>query len=380
MGTSKKDNHQIDVVTEKENQQLHKFFQMNLDLMCIAGTDGFFKKINSAFVKVLGFDEEYILKTPFFNFIHPEDLESTIKEIEGLAQGKNTIDFINRYKCADGSYKWFKWKSSVDTETGELFAIAQDITAQKKAENETVKNLQELTNLKFALDQSSLVSATDIEGKILFANEKFVDISGYTDEELIGEDHRILNSGFHEKEFFVDMWKTIASGQVWRNDVKNKAKDGSFYWVDSTIIPMLDKNGKPIKYLSIRSDITEKKKAEEELINAKEMAEEATRAKSDFLSTMSHEIRTPMNGVIGLTHLLIQDNPNISQLDNLKTLQFSAENLLSLINDILDFNKIDSGKIELEKTPFEIKSLLSNVKNSLFIKTHERDNKVKNLL
>ncbi len=220
--------------------------------------------------------------------------------------------------------------------------------------------LAELEEQKFALSQHAIVAITDVRGTITFVNNKCSEISGYSYDEMIGQNHRVLNSGYHDTAFFRNMYRTIAKGNVWHDEICNKAKDGHIYWVDTTIVPFMGENGKPKSYIAIRTDVTERKRAEKELIDARNIAEDAVRAKSAFLASMSHEIRTPMNGVLGMLSLLLDTNLDNDQHHKVTIAQSSAQSLLSLINDILDFSKVDAGKLELEFLDFNLRSMLGN--------------------
>ncbi|MBM7554194.1 PAS domain-containing sensor histidine kinase [Thalassobacillus pellis] len=172
-------------------------------------------------------------------------------------------------KAKDGTYYW------VDTtivpfldnkgRPYQYLAIRKEITEFKRVVDELEQSMQELVDLKFALDESSIVAITDNRGVITYVNDRFCQVSKYTKEELIGRDHSLINSGYHPKSFFKDLWRTIGSGKVWKGEIKNKAKDGTYYWVDTTIVPFLNDNGKPYQYLAIRSEITQRKRVEAEL-------------------------------------------------------------------------------------------------------------------
>lgn len=177
--------------------------------------------------------------------------------------------------------------------------------------------LKEITDYKYALDQSAIVAITDQKGIILYANENFCKISKYDVGELIGQDHRIINSGFHPPSYIRNLWATIASGKIWRGEFRNKAKDGTFYWVDATIVPFLNDKGKPYQYLSIRTDITEKKKLEEKLFEQRraeqlKMTAIALHAQEKERRLIGQELHDNVNQILVGTKLflsLIKEDP-----------------------------------------------------------------------
>ncbi|MDP4169778.1 MAG: PAS domain-containing sensor histidine kinase, partial [Bacillota bacterium] len=196
---------------------------------------------------------------------------------------------------------------------------------------ELKKSMQELMDLKFALDESSIVAITDARGKITYVNEQFCEISKFTSEELIGHDHRIVNSGYHSREFFKEMWKDIGSGKVWKSEIRNRAKDGTLYWVDTTIVPFLNEKGKPYQYLSIRYEITERKRVEEELQN---MMGRIINVQEEERKRLSRNLHDGIGQ--NLYSHLITINRLISEMDHplLQQMQDEAAELIEEIRDI----------------------------------------------
>ena len=192
----------------------------------------------------------------FYSSILGNQNPPSLKKLEQLFKGNlNLVEF----KLGDKEGRILNIKASRVTnpdKTTSFALIIDDITERIKSQEELFERKSLLESERAALNESAIVAETDLQGRITYVNDKFVEISGYSAEELLGKDHRIINSGYHSKSFFKNMWLTISSGKVWKGIIRNKAKNGSFYWVDSSIAPILGKNGKPVKYLAIRFDIT----------------------------------------------------------------------------------------------------------------------------
>ena len=388
---------------KKVETELAQIFNFTPDMICVADFDGYIKRMNPAGLEILGYSLEEICSRPLKSFIHEEDRLQTQEKLTGLFKGESVQKFENRYITKEGKIVWLSWTASPVLEHGMIYAVAKNITEEKKLRelnsevgrllkiggwefdivNETLywsnevhqlhktdpnsflpsldtainfyradfrqtvslnleeciktgesfdfeavivtaekkelwvraygnsefvdgkckrlygsfqdihqqklaaieleKSLNALKDYKFSLDQSAIISFTDKKGVITSVNDNFCNISKYKREEIVGKTHRIINSHYHSKEVFSDLWKTIASGNVWRGELKNKGKDGSYFWVDTTIVPFLNKKKKPTQYLAIRFDITERKKAEQRVIKSNERFEKVTEATNDTI-------------------------------------------------------------------------------------------------
>jgi two-component system CheB/CheR fusion protein len=196
--------------------------------------------------------------------------------------------------------------------------------------DDPVRRLEEMRD---ALDQAAIVASTDHRGVITYVNDKFCEISKYSRDELLGQDHRIINSGHHPKELMRDLWRTIAQGRVWRGELMNRAKDGSTYWVDTTIVPFLNKDGKPRQYLAIRSDITQRKAAEARL-----REQEALTQLGQLAAIVAHEVRNPLAGVRGSLQILESRLPEgMRERDIIAPMIQRIDGLSKTVEDILLF-------------------------------------------
>lgn len=250
--------------------------------------------------------------------------------------------------------------------------------AQMKLELDIGKRKQteeELKKLSQAIEQSPVsVMITDKLGHIEYVNPHFCKVTGYSMEEIIGEHPKVLRGGNLPEYFYDKLWETILSGQTWNGDFINRTKYGEEFWETASIAPITNEDGEITHFVGVKQDITEKKALERELLEAKETAETAVLIKSTFLANMSHEIRTPMSAILGFLDLTLEDSSlSKIQYTNLSKAKKAAKGLLHLINEILDVSKLESGKLELEKYPFDLKKLLENIFTLLDVMAEEKN-------
>ena len=222
-----------------------------------------------------------------------------------------------------------------------------------------VREETEVRQLAEAVRQSPVVVVvTDADGNIQYANPRFFALTGYTPEEVLGKNTRLFKSGLHTMEFYKELWTTITQGLVWRGIFQNKKKNGEVYWEKASISSVCDAQGTIVSYIAVKEDITATLHQQAEMEKAKQRAERANQAKSDFLANISHEIRTPLNAINGYLHLALKTNLTNEQRDYLLRIGEASQTLLDTLNAVLDFSKIEAGRMVLESRPFRLQELL----------------------
>jgi hypothetical protein len=301
--------------------------------------------------------EHYNDSELFFKLVHPDDHKIAVNWTSDSEIGKPKA---YRWVRKDNNIIWSEHRIiPIYDHSKKLIAIegiARDITAQRKTE----ENLKLLSR---AIEQNPVsVVITDTKGNIEYVNPAFCRKSGYSAAEVIGQNPRILKSGHQPNEFYKEMWDTILSGKEWNGEFRNRKKNAEFYWEETVISPITNKHGEITHFVAIKEDVTDKKKMIDDLIAAKEKAEESDRLKTTFLANMSHEIRTPMNGILGFANLLKEPLLTGDEKERfIDIIESSGQRMLNTINDLMDISKIESGVIEVSYSEVDLHEILNSL-------------------
>lgn len=303
-------------------------------------------------------DEHYTNAELFFKLVHPGDIKNVVFWPDSEEEIRKSR--IYRLVRKDEKIIWTEHRNiPIYSENGALIAvegIARDISARRLAE----ENLKLLSR---AIHQNPIsIVITDINGTIEYVNPAFCKKSGYSAEEAIGKNPRILKSEHQTPEFYEELWNTILSGKEWIGEIQNKTKSGEHFWEETVISPITGENGEITHFVAIKEDVTLRKLMIEDLIAAKEKAEESDRLKSAFLANMSHEIRTPMNGILGFANLLKEPHLTGEEKEHfIEIIESSGNRMLNTINDLVDIAKIESGMVEINNSEVHINEVLQSL-------------------
>lgn len=317
--------------------------------------------VNQAFLDMYGFNtlDEYI-KTPSEKYYTPESFKQHLKRKEKRMKGEYVDpEYEIQINRTDKEIRHLHIHRKVIGWNGisRVHVICQDLTEKKKAE----KQLQLLSR---SVEQSPVsIVITDPLGDIQYINPKFTELTGYTENEVIGKNPRFLKSGEHSKEFYQNLWETILSGKEWRGEFHNKKKDGELYWENAVISPIIDENGSITHFVEAKMDISEKKRMIIDLKIAKEKAEESDQLKSSFLANLSHEIRTPLNVILGFTEMLTQCKDLAPETIEEYTaiIKRNTDDLLQIISNVVDISKLEIGQVKIVKKKVHIQLLLNEL-------------------
>jgi PAS domain S-box-containing protein len=352
------------------------FFSISSEIMGIMNAQSLaFEEVNEAFCRITGYVKQEVIGKRWIQFISKDDLLDTLVVLkEGLHQGGEIREFDNRIICKDGSERWISWSAVL--RKGQWFINGRDVTRRREID----KKLNDSNRL--LVDSQSIAHVGsweyDPDNQYVYWSEEMFRLCGLEPSPHPPSFQAFLEMLHPEDAAALANLVEIAiqKGVPYYDEARLLLPDGTIRYVIGQG-QLKTEGARSRRVIGTIMDITERKLAEMELLKAKELAEKSKNARQQFLSNMSHEIRTPMNNVIGITQLLMQEEPKPSQLEYLNSLQFSSEKLLVLINDILDFGKIDAGKINFETIDFNLKDLIHSIGQSLAHKAEEKNLKLK---
>jgi PAS domain S-box-containing protein len=349
-------------IRELEEQRLRARRYLDVAHVITVALDGegLITLINRRGCELLGRPESEIVGRNWFDGFIPERLRGETRDVHRLhfrgAAPPSTSRHENPVLLADGSERLIAWDNeSLRDREGrvvEVLASGRDVTELRGAEEALQRTVKELSDFQYALDASSILAITDARGLITYANDNFCSISKYRREELLGQDHRLVNSSYHPKDYIAGLWATIRAGRVWKGEIRNRAKDGSLYWVDTTIVPFLDAEGRPYQYLAIRSDISERKRAEQTLTDQRALVR-----LGEMTAVVAHEVKNPLAGIAGAIQVLRERLPaDSADRDVIRMILERIDALNATVQDLLVFAR----PLPPSPKPVALRTLLSD--------------------
>lgn len=304
--------------------------------------------------------------------LHDEDRDETLANFQRCIDEQKFFDTVFRIKIEDKSFKHIRSKARIEYSSEGIPLKAQginwDVTEEVNLGQQIKQLYDELKHHQSIIDQSAIVIKCLSNHTISSVNQKFEEVYGYSSEEVIGKTHSIYDSKYHDKTFFQEIFQSISQNKIWTGEICDRSKCGKIIWLSTAIYPNTNENGIVNGYMIVRFDITSQKETQAQLKLSIDQAEKALEIKSTFLSNMSHEIRTPMNGILGASDLLLDSTLEKEQTEYAEMINHSAQSLLVIINDILDYSKIESGKMQIENIPF---NYVSTIKECVHLFSNE---------
>ncbi|KAM3099495.1 PAS domain S-box protein [Phormidesmis sp. 146-12] len=374
-----------DITSRKQSEDdRDRFFTLSLDMLCIAGVDGYFKRINPAFEKILGYSEAELLNTPFIELVHPDDQASTLAEIQKLSTGTNTLHFENRYRCHDGSYKWIDWMTAPVPKEGKLYTVAHDITSRKQIEEALRQGEERYRAIVNTV--TSVLWTTDAEGRFAERQLGWEEYTGQSWEAHQGwgwaqmvhpDDRETLKARWEQSLNNHSFYET--AGRLWCAATQN------YRYFEARAVPLFDSDGKVREWVGTITDVHDRKQAELEIRQLNESLESrvhqrtaqleaANKELESFSYSVSHDLRAPLRHIGGFVELL-QKNLKSTCLDPtseryLTTIAHTTKQAGTLIDDLLSFSRM--GRSEMRFISFEMMELLQEVKRELEVEIQGR--------
>ena len=348
-------------IKEKEQRLTNQdyLFEYSDDLLGIFTTDGKFIKINRAFEKALGWTEKEFMESKFIDFVHPEDKAQTLDCLISLSKGDPLHNFTNRYLTKSNDVKWIEWTSTPDLESNQVYTIGRDVS--EYIEKQALLTQSEIKFRNLFENVNGILSIVDLDGNFIDVNKAGLEATGFSREDLSKSSlyDLIVPEKLENIKLYLEATEVHGKASGEMTIVK---KDGSkATWLFMSSLEEDFAGNKQIIANCI--DITERKKLDHDLLKAKEAAEEAYRAKSEFVANMSHEIRTPLNGIIGFTELALATKLDETQKQYLNIINQSGISLYSIINDILDFSKMEKNHMKLDIDKVDVEEIVSEAFN-----------------